>query len=149
MVKNGRKLHLSICDKPHITVCRYGTYVSTVSLLINKSTSGLLVVGGAASDAWLGPFGLWDATVRIPPDNPFFAAHRGEGWPVESGANRLRLEALGAEVRFDLVLLGTTSNGNAESSSSAWSSGTSAGGSSSSSAWSSSAWPSSSSSAIP
>ncbi len=113
-------------------------------LVVNKSTAGLLVLGGAASSTWLGPFGLWDATVRVPPDNPFFAAHRGDGWPVEPGANRLRLEAQGADARFDLVLLGTSPGGSA-SSSSQWSSSTSSP-SSSSSAGSSSAWPSSSSS---
>lgn len=117
-------------------------------LVINKSASGLLVLGGAASDVWLGPFGQWEATVRVPADAPFFVAHRGEGWPVEPGANRLRIEALGAEARFDLVLLGTTASG-AGASSSVWSSGTGAGSSSSSSAWSSSAWTSSSSSATP
>ncbi len=118
-------------------------------LVVNKSQAGLLVVGGAAPGGWLGPFGQWDATVRIPPDAPFFVAHRGEGWPVETGANRLRIEALAADACFDLVLLGTTASGGTLSSSSAWSSGTSAGSSSSSSAWSSSAWPSSSSSATP
>lgn len=116
--------------------------------VINKGQAGLLVLGGAAMGGWLGPFGQWDATVRIPPDAPFFVAHRGEGWPVEPGANRLRIEALGAEARFDLVLLGTTTSGGEMSSSSACSSG-STGVSSSSSAQSSSAWPSSSSSSTP
>lgn len=114
-------------------------------LLVNKSQAGLVVLGGATSDAWLGPFGQWDTSLRIPPDAPFFVAHRGEGWPVEPGANRLRIEALGAEACFDLVLLGTTANGGAASSS-ACSSGSSTESPSSSSAWSSSAGPPSSSS---
>lgn len=119
-------------------------------LVIHKGTSGVLVVGGASTGTWLGPFGLWDAVVRIPPGNPFFVAHRGEGWPVEPDAHRLRIEAVGGDIPFDLVLLGTRPSGNSGSSSSAWSSGTSTSGSSSSSAWSSSAGPSgSSSSATP
>lgn len=77
-------------------------------LLLNRDQSdGALVVGAAESYPWSGPFGSTSHTIAVPPGAPFLVAHPGTGWPVQVGANMLRLAASGGSVTYDAAILGT------------------------------------------
>jgi hypothetical protein len=84
-------------------------------LLVNRSEGpGYLVVGGAESGQWIGPFGMFGDTLRLDAGSPLLMASVRDGWAVEPGFERLKLEAVGGDARYDLVLLGTAADGEGE-----------------------------------
>jgi len=89
-------------------------------LVVNKSaaTGACLLLGGAGVDEWCAPFGMLGDTVKVMPGSPLLLANLLEGWDVEFGHETLRLEAVGGDVVFDIAILGTTSAGDSDSSSS-------------------------------
>lgn len=75
--------------------------------LANRSESGgTLVMGGAASNPWLGPMGSGSNLLRIAPGGVLFTVHPGAGWGVSSSAKALKLAAESASVTYDIILLG-------------------------------------------
>lgn len=89
-------------------------------LVVNKSEgeAAYLLLGGAGVDEWCAPFGMLGDTVKAMPGSPLLLANLREGWSVESGQEMLRLEAVGGDVVFDIAIVGTTSAGGSDSSSS-------------------------------
>jgi hypothetical protein len=74
--------------------------------LVNRGESeGLLQIGPAAEQGWLGPW-TPDAKVTVPPGNPLVCSSLAEGWPVTPENLALELTALHGNVHFDLLLLG-------------------------------------------
>lgn len=82
-------------------------------LVVNKNTAGdgYLVVGAAEIDQWAAPFGMTGDTVKVMPSSPLLLANVRDGWEVEFGSEMLKIEAAGADVLFDIAILGTTQAG--------------------------------------
>ncbi|MCS7306257.1 MAG: hypothetical protein NZ602_14260 [Thermoguttaceae bacterium] len=80
--------------------------VRAMAIVHRGQKPGLLQVGGAATAAWQGPLAEPGAKIQIPAQGAFWAAAPEEGWPVSAQACQLRLEALGGDVLYDMVLLG-------------------------------------------
>jgi hypothetical protein len=95
-------------------------YVSFLTLravyLHNRSAAATLGVGGAPSDPWQGPFGDPSDTLLLPPGAVLLLTAPATGWPVTTTARDLRITAEAAEAEFDLVLVGTITEGAASSS---------------------------------
>jgi len=76
-------------------------------LVVNESTDGGdLLLGGAASDPWSGPFGGEDQTATIPADSALLLCNRQDGWPVDSAAKYLRLTASGGDATYSIAIVG-------------------------------------------
>ena len=90
-------------------------YVSLLTVralyLHNRSAAAGLRVGAAASDPWEGPFGDPADTLLIPPGAALLLTAPTPGWPVTTTARDLRVTAVDGEAEFDLVLVGTISEG--------------------------------------
>lgn len=67
-------------------------FISVKAVIINnKSETQTLVIGGAASDAWVGPFGDIDQTLSIPPMGTFVIIAPKAGYSVSSGSKNLKI----------------------------------------------------------
>jgi len=84
-------------------------FVAVKALLaINHSPGGgSLLVGGAETEAWSGPFGAAGDRVHVPPGSPLLVANRGAGWAVDAANRNLRLAAVGGDVVYSIAILGT------------------------------------------
>ena len=78
-------------------------------LIVSSGDSvGKLVLGGAAADAWWGPFAAEGQQLVIPPGGPLLLAHPGDGWPVDDTHKSLKLAALDGDVTYSIAIVGTT-----------------------------------------
>lgn len=86
------------------------TLLAVKALLIvsQDASSGDLLVGGAAADAWSEPFAAVGDRIAVPPDSPWLMANTQAGWPVDSGNKNLKLAADGGDVVYSIAVLGTT-----------------------------------------
>lgn len=77
-------------------------------LIVNRNTTGTayLKVGAAASDTWYGPLGSATDVLKVPTEGCVLLSHPGSGWEVIGSAKSLKLEAVGGDVAYDLVILG-------------------------------------------
>jgi len=75
-------------------------------LIVNRGTSGYLLVGGATANEWHAPFGSPGATVKVMPDSPLLLANARDGWNVGFAYNALKLAAVGDAVTYDVAILG-------------------------------------------
>jgi len=89
-------------------------------MIVNKNTSGggYLLVGAAAADEWYAPFGASGDTVKVMPDGSLFLNSLRDGWDVEADSAALKIAAVGADVTYDVAVLGTLASGSGPSSSS-------------------------------
>ncbi len=74
--------------------------------LVNRGESqGVLQIGPAAEQGWLGP---WSPGTRLilPPGNTLCCSSFGEGWPVTSEQLAIELTALEGTVSCDLLMVG-------------------------------------------
>jgi hypothetical protein len=71
-----------------------------------------VIVGGAPSNAWVGPFGAAAHTVRLQPGEPLVVFARGAtAWPVTAGtADLLRIanSAGGSSVIYQIAIIGAS-----------------------------------------
>lgn len=70
-----------------------------------------VVVGGAAATQFVGPFGAATHTVALQPDQFFAITAGGAGWAVGASASdllRVANSGGGTEVKYDIVILGTS-----------------------------------------
>lgn len=86
------------------------TFLTVKALLIvNRGTSGgELLVGGAATDEWSGPFGADGDQITVPLDSPLLLTNRQAGWNVDAANKNLKLAATGGEVTYSIAIVGTT-----------------------------------------
>lgn len=71
-----------------------------------------VVVGGASSHAWVGPFGAANNTFAVPPGGALVFHHPGAGWAVTAGTgDRLKVanSGSGTPVTYDIVIVGRSS----------------------------------------
>ncbi|MBN2293494.1 MAG: hypothetical protein JXM70_13780 [Pirellulales bacterium] len=78
-------------------------------LIVNTSSSGYLLVGGAAGDEWLEPFAAAGDKVKVMPGGQLLLANPGGGWSVGAGSTDLKIEAVMAQATYDIAILGTSS----------------------------------------
>jgi hypothetical protein len=81
-------------------------------LLVNLAdTDGEdLVVGAAASDEWLGPFGRSGDSLTVPAGASLLLVNQKSGWPVAAGsADTLRISNAGhSDIDYKIAVLGTS-----------------------------------------
>lgn len=75
--------------------------------IANRSeSSGILALGGATNNPWLGPLSSASSILRLAPGGVLFVVHPGTGWNVSSSAKTLKLAAESGAVTYDIILIG-------------------------------------------
>lgn len=87
------------------------TFTKVKALHIRPSTSnaGTIVVGGAASNAFVGPFGASTHTISVPAGGILLLADPGTGWTVTAGTGDILKVLNGsgaASATYDLEIFG-------------------------------------------
>lgn len=86
---------------------------ATVKALLVRAAPGNtnnVVLGGAAANAFVGPFGAAEDTIAVKPGGALLLTAPKAGWPVTAGTGDLLKIAnggAGSVVDFDIVILGT------------------------------------------
>lgn len=83
--------------------------VDAIILVASASNTNNVVIGAAASNQFVGPFGAATHTIAVRPGGEITLWASGAGWSVTAGtADILRLanSGAGSAVVFDLVILG-------------------------------------------
>lgn len=76
-------------------------------LIVNTSTSGgHLLVGNAAANEWVGPFGAAGDTIKVPLDSPVMVANRQCGWLVDDSNKNLKIAAVNGDVTYSITIVG-------------------------------------------
>ncbi len=85
------------------------TFVRVKALLILSAatSTGELVVGGAASNEWLGPFRSAGNQIVLGIGSPFQIAAARCGWIVDATHKNLKLLAQNGDVTYSIALIGT------------------------------------------
>jgi hypothetical protein len=68
-----------------------------------------VVIGGAASNQFVGPFGAAAHTVALRPGEELVVTNRGAGWSVTAGTGdifRIANSGAGTPVSYDIILIG-------------------------------------------
>lgn len=84
------------------------TTIKALFVINRAESAGNLLVGGASSNPWPGPFTTASAVSRIVPGGALLVGNPGTGWPVTTTARNLKLAAENGSLTYDLVLLGIT-----------------------------------------
>jgi hypothetical protein len=78
-------------------------------LVVNKSTAGgKLLLGGAAANEWSECFGGDGDSAEVPLDSPLLLSNRKCGWEVDDTHKNLKVAAVGGDVTYSIVIIGTT-----------------------------------------
>lgn len=83
--------------------------VCSIEIRAAASNGGNIVVGGASSNAFQGPFGATNDTIAVPPGGVVIMTHPGAGWAVSAGDGDLLQVAnsdSGAAATYDIVIVG-------------------------------------------
>jgi len=81
--------------------------ISAVQIISSSNSTGNLLIGGAASNTWLGPFGnTSDKLTLYPGSGHLLTGYSLAAWPVTSGSKTLKVEASSGDVTYSIVLLG-------------------------------------------
>ena len=89
------------------------TFVKIRAIMVEADAANVndVVVGGAGSNAWVGPFGANTHTVAIQPGDMWMMTAATTGWTVTPGSGDL-LKVLnsssGASVKYRIVIVGTS-----------------------------------------
>lgn len=84
------------------------TVVKALLVKADPANANPVVVGGAASNGFVGPFGAANDTVAVPPGGCLLLVHPGAGWTVTAGtADLLHVANGGAgSATYDIVIAG-------------------------------------------
>ncbi len=90
------------------------TFVKVKAIIIraDPGNTNNVIVGGAASNQFVGPFGSATHTIAIAPGG-FFAICRGDvtGWGVTAGTGdllKIANSGSGSSVSYDIIIIGTS-----------------------------------------
>lgn len=86
--------------------------VKAIYIKAASANANGLVVGGAASNAFLGPFAAATDKLTIAPGGSLLLIHPGAGWSVTAGTGDILSIAnggTGTSVAYDIVLIGASS----------------------------------------
>ena len=75
-------------------------------MISRKESAGNLIIGGASTNPWPGPFSSASHTLRVVPGGVLLVAHPNAGWSVSASAKNLKLAAESGSVTYDLILVG-------------------------------------------
>lgn len=89
------------------------TFAKVKAILIRAAAANTnaVVVGAAASNAFVGPFGANTHTLAIPPGGSLLLAAPKDGWAVTAGTGDLLKVAnggAGTPVTYDVIIVGTS-----------------------------------------
>jgi hypothetical protein len=76
-----------------------------------KANTNNVVVGNAASNGFVGPFGAAAHTVAVPPGGVFMITAPKAGWAVTGGTGdllRVANSGAGTSVTYDIIVVGTS-----------------------------------------
>jgi hypothetical protein len=86
-------------------------HVKAIYVVARPGNTNNVVVGGAVSNGFAGPFGGTTPTVAIPPGGALLLTHAGAGWAVTPATGDL-LKVLnsgsGTSVQYDVIIIGTS-----------------------------------------
>lgn len=88
------------------TVVHAFASVKALWLANRNESAGILAIGGATSNPWVGPFSPANSMVRLSPGGVLFVVHPGTGWSVSSSAKAVKLAAESGSVTYDIILVG-------------------------------------------
>lgn len=86
-------------------------HVKAIYVVAKSTNTNNVVVGGAASNGFAGPFGGTTPTVSIPPGGFLLLAHPGAGWtvtPTTGDLLKVANSAAGTSVQYDVIIIGTS-----------------------------------------
>lgn len=85
--------------------------IKAILVIANSANTNDVVVGGAGSSAFTGPFNANTSTVSIKPGGVFMIGHPGTGWTVTATSGdllRVANSSSGTSVTYKIVLIGTS-----------------------------------------
>lgn len=86
--------------------------VKAILVTADAGNTNNVVVGGAASNQFTGPFGAGTHTVSVPPGGALLLTAPGTtGWPVTAGTGdllRIANSAAGSSVGYSIVIIGAS-----------------------------------------
>jgi len=85
--------------------------VKGITVVAAVGNTNNVVVGGAPSNAFVGPFGAAAHTIAVSPNSPFCVAHAGDGWTVTAGTGdllRVANSGAGSTVTFSIKIDGAS-----------------------------------------
>ena len=84
--------------------------VKAIYIKAAATNTNSVVVGGAASNAFVGPWSA-DATTALPPGGVLLLVHGGAGWPVTASTGdllKIANSSSGSAVAYDIIIIGTS-----------------------------------------
>ena len=85
--------------------------VKAILVIASDANTNEVVVGGAASNAFVGPFGGTTPTVSVRPGGVFFVAAPAAGWTVTFSTGdilKVANSSSGTGVTYDIIIIGTS-----------------------------------------
>ena len=82
------------------------TSVQALLVSSDAASAGSLAVGGAAADAW-SAFAAAGDQALVAPDGILLLSNPAAGWPVDANDRILQLAAVGGDVTYAVVIVGT------------------------------------------
>jgi len=86
-------------------------HVKAIYVTAKSTNTNSVVVGGAASNGFAGPFGGTTPTLSIPPGGFLLLTHPGAGWvvtPTSGDLLKVANSGAGTSVQYDVILIGTS-----------------------------------------
>ena len=83
------------------------TSVRALLVSSDAASAGSLAVGGAATDAWSAPFAAAGDRAVVAADGILLLSSPAAGWPVDANERILQLAAVGGDVTYAVVIVGT------------------------------------------
>ena len=86
-------------------------HVKAIYIVASAANTNNVILGGAASNAFLGPFGGTTPTASIPPGGFMVFAQPGAGWTVTASTGdllKVANSAAGTSVQYDVIIIGTS-----------------------------------------
>ena len=80
--------------------------VISLVIKVDSTSTGTLVVGGASSNTWIGPFADTSDKIQIEPNSNWYVDALNSGWTVSGTVKNLKLEASGGDVLYTLAIVG-------------------------------------------
>lgn len=84
--------------------------VKALAIRARADNVNSLIVGGAATNAWVGPFGAATHTVTLPPGGQLVLVAPLAGWtvtPTTGDLLKVANSAAGSSITFDVCIIGT------------------------------------------
>ena len=88
-----------------ITAIEFSRIIA-IQVTVASDSVGSIIVGDAAANTWLGPFGAATDTVTVQPGSAATITAFGDGWTVAPTNKVLRLEATGGDATYSIALIG-------------------------------------------